>query len=78
MRRKKNKKKQKRIKQYKKDNMKVARRMQKYNAINYLRISTRVDATASRMQSALTTRRITYLMTGIVNVMNAAMKRMNL
>lgn len=37
---------------------------QKNQAINYLRMSARVDAVASRVQSALTTRKVTNSMAG--------------
>lgn len=51
---------------------------QKNQAINYLRMSARVDAVASRVQSALTTRKVTNSMAGVVKAMDAAMKSMNL
>ncbi|XP_066990988.1 charged multivesicular body protein 1b [Anabrus simplex] len=51
---------------------------QKNQALNYLRMSARVDAVASRVQSALTTRRVTQSMAGVVKAMDAAMKSMNL
>lgn len=67
-----------------KGNMEVARIhaenaiRQKNQAINYLRMSARVDAVASRVQSALTTRKVTNSMAGVVKAMDAAMKSMNL
>ncbi|XP_055855815.1 charged multivesicular body protein 1b [Episyrphus balteatus] len=51
---------------------------QKNQAVNYLRMSARVDAVASRVQSALTTRKVTSSMAGVVKAMDAAMKGMNL
>lgn len=51
---------------------------QKNQAVNYLRMSARVDAVASRVQSALTTRKVTTSMAGVVKAMDAAMKGMNL
>lgn len=51
---------------------------QKNQSLNYLRMSARVDAVASRVQSALTTRRVTQSMAGVVKAMDAAMKSMNL
>lgn len=51
---------------------------QKNQSINYLRMSARVDAVASRVQSALTTRKVTGSMAGVVKAMDAAMKGMNL
>lgn len=38
---------------------------QKNQAINYLRMSARVDAVSSRVQTALTTRKVTNSMAGI-------------
>lgn len=51
---------------------------QKNQALNYLRMSARIDAVASRVQSALTTRRVTQSMAGVVKAMDAAMNSMNL
>lgn len=51
---------------------------QKNQSINYLRMSARVDAVSSRVQSALTTRKVTNSMAGVVKAMDAAMKSMNL
>ncbi|XP_055688167.1 charged multivesicular body protein 1b [Lutzomyia longipalpis] len=51
---------------------------QKNQSLNYLRMSARVDAVASRVQSALTTRKVTNSMAGVVKAMDAAMKGMNL
>lgn len=67
-----------------KGNMEVARIhaenaiRQKNQSINYLRMSARVDAVSSRVQSALTTRKVTSSMQGVVKAMDAAMKGMNL
>ncbi|XP_018569674.1 charged multivesicular body protein 1b [Anoplophora glabripennis] len=67
-----------------KGNMEVARIhaenaiRQKNQALNYLRMSARVDAVASKVQSALTTRKVTNSMAGVVKAMDAAMKSMNL
>lgn len=51
---------------------------QKNQALNYLRMSARVDAVASRVQTALTTKKVTQSMTGVVKSMDSAMKSMNL
>lgn len=51
---------------------------QKNQSLNYLRMSARVDAVASRVQTALTTRKVTQSMAGVVKAMDAAMKSMNL
>lgn len=51
---------------------------QKSQSLNYLRMAARVDAVASRVQSALTTRKVTTSMAGVVKAMDAAMKGMNL
>jgi len=51
---------------------------QKNQSLNFLRMSARVDATASRVQSALTTKKVTKSMEGVVKGMSAAMKSMNL
>merc|ERR1711860_72853 len=51
---------------------------QKNQSLNYLRMSARVDATASRVQSALTTKKVSKSMEGVVKGMSAAMKSMNL
>ena len=51
---------------------------QKNQSLNYLRMSARVDAVSSRVQSALTTRKVTTSMAGVVKAMDAAMKGMNL
>ncbi|GAB6026230.1 Charged multivesicular body protein 1a [Chamberlinius hualienensis] len=51
---------------------------QKNQALNYLRMSARVDAVASRVQTAVTTKKVTQSMAGVVKAMDAAMKSMNL
>lgn len=51
---------------------------QKNQSLNYLKMSARVDAVSSRVQSALTTRKVTNSMAGVVKAMDAAMKGMNL
>lgn len=51
---------------------------QKNQSLNYLRMAARVDAVASRVQTALTTRKVTQSMSGVVKAMDAAMKSMNL
>lgn len=51
---------------------------QKNQALNFLRMSARVDAVASRVQTAITTKRVTQGMTGVVKSMDAAMKSMSL
>merc|ERR1712227_1066174 len=51
---------------------------QKNQSLNYLRMSARIDATSSRVQSAVTTKKVTKSMEGVVKGMSAAMKSMNL
>lgn len=51
---------------------------QKSQSLNYLKMSARVDAVASRVQAALTTKKVTSSMAGVVKAMDAAMKGMNL
>merc|ERR1719175_563420 len=51
---------------------------QKNQSLNYLRMSARVDATASRVQSAVTTKKVSKSMEGVVKGMSAAMKSMDL
>lgn len=51
---------------------------QKNQALNYLRMSARVDAVASRVQTAVTTKKVTTSMAGVVKAMESAMKSMNL
>jgi len=67
-----------------KNNMEVARIhaenaiRQKNQSLNYLRMGARVDAVVSRVQTALTTRKVTTSMSGVVRAMDAAMKSLNL
>ena len=67
-----------------KGNMEVARIhaenaiRQKSQAVNYLRMSARVDAVAQRVQTAVTTKRVTNSMSGVVKAMDSAMRSMNL
>lgn len=67
-----------------KGNMEVARIhaenavRKKNESLNLLRTSARVDAVASRVNSAVTTKRMTQSMTGVVKAMDSAMKSMNL
>ena len=49
-----------------------------FQALNFLRMSARVDAVASRVQTAVTTKRVTSSMNGVVKAMDSAMKSMNL
>ena len=51
---------------------------QKNQSLNYLRMSARIDAVASRVQTAVTTKRVTSSMQGVVKAMDTAMKSMNL
>merc|ERR1712055_182443 len=51
---------------------------QKNQSLNFLRMAARVDATASRVQSAVTTKKVSKSMEGVVKGMSAAMKSMNL
>ena len=51
---------------------------QKNQALNYLRMSARIDAVASRVQTALTTKKVTQSLGGVVKAMDGAMKSMNL
>jgi len=50
----------------------------KNEALNYMRMSSRIDAVSSRVQTAVTTRKITQSMAGVVKAMDVAMKAMNL
>lgn len=51
---------------------------QKNQALNYRRMSARVDAVAARVQTAVTTKQVTQSMGGVVKAMESAMKSMNL
>lgn len=48
------------------------------NALNYLRMSARIDAVASRVQTAMTTKAITQSIGGVTKAMDQAMRSMNL
>jgi len=67
-----------------KGNMEVARIhaenaiRQKNQSLNFLKMSARVDAVASRVQSAVQTKKVTNSMSGVVKAMDSAMKSMNL
>lgn len=50
----------------------------KNQALNFRRMSSRVDATSQRVQSAVATKKVTQSMAGVVGSMEAAMKSMNL
>ncbi|KAK2169290.1 hypothetical protein LSH36_11g02057 [Paralvinella palmiformis] len=51
---------------------------QKNQALNYRRMSARVDAVAARVQTAVTMKQVTGSMAGVVKAMESAMKGMNL
>ncbi|XP_078001403.1 charged multivesicular body protein 1B2-like [Glandiceps talaboti] len=51
---------------------------QKNQALNFRRMSARVDATASRVQTAVTMKKVTSSMAGVVKAMDSAMRSMNL
>lgn len=51
---------------------------QKSQALNFLRLSSRVDAVASRVQTAVSMQRVTKDMTQVVHSMESALKTMNL
>ena len=67
-----------------KGNMEVARIhaenaiRQKNQSLNYLKMSARIDAVASRVNTAVTMKRVTGSMSGVVKAMDSAMKSMNL
>ncbi|XP_030850866.1 charged multivesicular body protein 1b-1 [Strongylocentrotus purpuratus] len=50
----------------------------KSQALNFLRMSARVDGVASRVQSAVAMKKVTSSMSGVVKAMDSAMKSMNL
>ncbi|KAJ3295933.1 Charged multivesicular body protein 1a [Rhizoclosmatium sp. JEL0117] len=50
----------------------------KNESINFLRLASRVDAVASRVQTAVTMRAVTQSMAGVVKGMDKAMESMNL
>eukprot|EP00794_Sanderia_malayensis_P000115 gene115-726_t len=51
---------------------------QKNQALNYLRMGSRIDAVAQRVQTACTTKQVTQSLAGVVRSMDSAMKSMNL
>lgn len=51
---------------------------QKNQALNFRRMSARIDAVASRVQTAVTTKQVTKSMGGVVKSMEAATRSMNL
>lgn len=51
---------------------------QKNQALNWRRMSSRIDAVAQRVQTAVTTKNVTKSMNGVVKSMDAALKAMNL
>ncbi|CAM1305377.1 CHMP1B (predicted) [Pycnogonum litorale] len=51
---------------------------QKNQSLNFMRMSSRIDAVASRVQSAVTTRKVTTSLSGVVKAMDACTKSMNL
>jgi charged multivesicular body protein 1 len=51
---------------------------QKNQSLNFLRMSARVDAVASRVQSAVTMKQVTGSMAGVVKAMDSALASMNL
>jgi charged multivesicular body protein 1 len=50
----------------------------KTEALNYMRMSSRIDAVAARVQTACTQKRVTQSMAGVVQAMESAMRSMNL
>lgn len=50
----------------------------KTESLNLLRLASRIDAVASRVETAVTMRRLTNSMTGVVKGMDKAMESMNL
>ncbi|KRY49372.1 Charged multivesicular body protein 1b, partial [Trichinella britovi] len=50
----------------------------KNEGLNYMRMSSRIDAVAARVQTALTTKKVSKSMAGVVKAMDAAMRSMNL
>lgn len=72
------------LKAIQKGNMEVARIhaenaiRQKNQAVNFLRMSVRVDAVAARVQTAVTMGKVTKSMAGVVKSMDPTLKTMNL
>uniref|UniRef100_A0A674A1Z3 Charged multivesicular body protein 1B n=1 Tax=Salmo trutta TaxID=8032 RepID=A0A674A1Z3_SALTR len=52
--------------------------LQKNQSVNFLRMSARIDAVASRVQTAVTMNKVTKSMAGVVKGMDATLKSMNL
>ena len=50
----------------------------KNEGLNLIRLASRIDATASRVQTAVTMKQVTKSMTLVVSGMESAMKQMNL
>lgn len=50
----------------------------KNQSLNFRRMASRVDAVAQRVQTAVSMKRVTGSMAGVVNSMEAAMRTMNL
>ncbi|XP_031574282.1 charged multivesicular body protein 1b-like isoform X2 [Actinia tenebrosa] len=51
---------------------------QKNQSLNFMRMSSRIDATAQRVQGAVTMKQVTGSMAGVVKSMDAALRSMNL
>lgn len=51
---------------------------QKNQALNYMRLSSRIDAVAQRVQTAVTMKQVTGSMSGVVKSMDSALRSMNL
>lgn len=51
---------------------------QKNQALNYRRMSSRIDAVSARVQTACTMKKVTHSMAGVVKAMDSAMRSMNL
>lgn len=49
-----------------------------FNRLAFRRMASRVDAVSQRVQTAVSTKRVTQSMAGVVTSMEAAMKSMNL
>ncbi len=50
----------------------------KNQALNFRRMASRIDAVSQRVQTALTTKKVTHSMAGVVKSMESAMQSMNL
>ena len=51
---------------------------EKNQALNYLRLASRIDAVASRVEAAVRMKQVTRSMAGIVKGLDAAMKTMDM